>query len=87
MKKARQKTYQGKTAGGWLKSAVICKTRAGDYAVYVGSYYLMQATNGDMVMQYCSGHTAAVLVCSSRAAKKLQKLLKSADDKTLAEIM
>ena len=85
MKKARQKTYQGKTAGGWLRNAIICTMRAGDYAVYVGSYYLLQATNGDMVMQYY-GDTVVTLICSSRAAKKLRDLIKSADDKTLAEI-
>lgn len=67
-----QKTYKGKTAGQWLKSAHISKTRAGTYEIFIGDFIAKEAEDG-MVLN--DGHGTVIgLECKKLAAEKLAML-------------
>lgn len=67
-----QKTYKGKTAGQYLKSAEISKTRAGTYEIFIGDFIAIEAEDG-MVLN--DGHGTVVgLECKKMASEKLSML-------------
>lgn len=83
-----QKTYKGKTAGGWLKAAKIEQMRSGDYVItntFLPGAQISIDIYGCMFIKDCT-HTLARLACSARAEKDLSRLVKLADDMTLAAI-
>jgi hypothetical protein len=75
-----QKTYKGKTAGGWLKTATIAECEAGIVYVWINGYQAVLADDGDLVLSDYSGIVASI-VPSSRALRKMRKLEKLADKK------
>lgn len=76
-----QKTYKGRTAGGYLKNAEVSEMQSGDYAVTspdLNGCTLMMSVNGDMIVSDFSG-IVCVLELSGRAISKLLAMEKEAD--------
>ena len=70
------KTFRGKTAGGWLKTATVAQMQAGTHEVVstaLPGCILMSDADGDLVITDFSG-TVARIVCSPRASRHLARL-------------
>jgi hypothetical protein len=78
-----QKTYKGKTAGGWLKAAEVTECKAGLTYTWVsipgdGDCQILLSDDGDMVITNYYG-IVVVLDTSMRAYRKLLALEARAD--------
>ena len=83
-----QKTYKGKTAGGYVKSAKVTRMQAGTYEVttpLLPGAILVMSDDGDMVIRDYDGIVVS-LECSGKAASKLDQLTDLANDKMEATI-
>ena len=72
-----KRTYKGKTGGGILKTAEVCKTRAGSFEVFIldGKYLADKTIDGDLLIHdYDEKH---YLLLSDRAKRKLDKLIET----------
>lgn len=79
-----QKTYMGKTAGGWLKNAIICRMSAGNVEVITDDLpgaILVLSDSGNMVITNID--RAVSLTTSSRAYNILKKLTSTANRQML----
>lgn len=82
-----QKTYKGKTAGGWLKTANIAESKAGIAHVWldipgVGNCQIQLADDGDMVISSYDGIVAA-LETSAKAYRTLKALAEAQEEANL----
>ncbi len=80
-----QKTYLGRTAGGWLKKAEVTKMACGDYSVThpdLPGCILMLSVDCELVISNFTGIVAA-LETSNRAYDKMQRMESEANKLTL----
>ena len=77
----RQKTYMGRTAGGWLRDAVITEMQSGDKEIThpdLPGWIIYMSEQCDMVLHRIDGRTI-LLQMSKRAALQLHRLLGRCD--------
>ncbi len=77
-----QKTWKGKTAGGWIKKCTIEQSMAGEVFVWLtvdnANYQVVLSDDGDMVLTDYDG-IVVVLEMSDRAQKILERMELQAD--------
>ncbi len=77
-----QKTYQGKTAGGYLENAKIAEMKSGDFEITTPDLpgcVLIMADDGDLVISNFDGRVCA-LETSKRALEKLKTFQSQIED-------
>ena len=83
-----QKTYGGRTAGGWLRKAEVTEMSGGDYAVTTPELpgcILMIADCGDMIISDANDNRCA-LETSDTAFFKLTRMEIEANNLTLESV-
>ena len=77
------KTYKGRTAGGYLKTASVAKSQAGIAEVWIQvaghPVPVIMTDDGEMVIMSYS-QTVAVLEMSSRATAKFEALIAASEE-------
>jgi hypothetical protein len=77
-----QKTWKGKTAGGWLKTAEAAPCEAGMSYVWIAGYQAFLADDGDLCITGFSGDVV-YLETSRRAYRTMRRLERLAEKQNL----
>jgi hypothetical protein len=69
-----QKTYHGRTGGGWIRRATVCRSLAGDWAVFVAHYRATLAQPVPPIACLDDGYDRIFLPLSPCALRRLTRL-------------